>query len=260
MSAEIADISLGQLLAGYAFFTILAALIYSYRMRREGELLFAALRMSLQLLLVGYLLLYIFENPGPLFSIGVVLAMETFAVRNIYRRVKVPISDRLKKDIAVSMGVGNLLTILFFLFAVIGISPWYDPRYFVTISGMIIGNSMIGISLGVFKLTEGLKSRKREIEAALMFGASPERAASESVRGSFDAAILPVINSMVGMGIVFLPGMMTGQILAGASPLLSIRYQIAIMLAISGFVVLTLLIFIRISFRSFFNRAAQPRF
>ncbi|MGM0568108.1 MAG: ABC transporter permease [Elusimicrobiota bacterium] len=254
---RIIELSLTRLIVAYIFIAMVIAFISARRMRREKEVVLATLRMTLQLVAVGYVLVYIFENANPFFTVGAILLMEVFAVHNIFRRVKIPLSYQLKKIIALSMGAGNLVTIVFFLFAVIGLSPWYDPRYFIPIAGMIIGNSMTGISLGVFKMVDGFKSRRSFIEAALMLGASPGVAAREVVNSSFDAAILPVINIMVGMGIVFLPGMMTGQILAGVSPVTSIKYQLAIMLAITGSVALTVIIFIILSFKTFFNSAAQ---
>ncbi len=101
------------------------------------------------------------------------------------------------------MIVGTLFSFLYFDFIVVQFSPWYDPRYFIPIAGMLIGNSMTGITLGVSALLEGFRSRKKEIEAALMLGATPSKASKRMVNNAFDSAILPTINNMVGMGIVF---------------------------------------------------------
>lgn len=146
---------------------------------------------------------------------------------------------------------------LYFLFIVIRITPWYNPRYFIPITGMLIGNSMTGISLGVSRLISGINSNKNLVESALMLGASPKLAVKEIVDDAFDAAVLPTINSMLGMGIVFLPGMMTGQILAGLSPISAIKYQITIMLGILGSVSLTVVIFINLGYKTFFNKDSQ---
>lgn len=90
-----------------------------------------------------------------------------------------------------------------------------------------------------------------------MLGALPKVAVKDIVDNAFDAAVLPTINSMVGMGIVFLPGMMTGQILAGLSPVSAIKYQIAIMLGILGSVSLTVIVFINFGYKTFFNKDSQ---
>ncbi|GGK32274.1 hypothetical protein GCM10010965_26480 [Caldalkalibacillus thermarum] len=102
-----------------------------------------------------------------------------------------------------------------------------------------------------------MKSEQQRIEAALMLGATPQLATDPIVKHAFHSAILPTINSMVGMGIVFLPGMMTGQILAGASPLTAVQYQIAIMLGVTGSVALTVILFVQMGYKTFFNARVQ---
>ena len=122
---------------------------------------------------------------------------------------------------------------------------------------MLVGNSMTGITLGVNRLVDGMSTQKHLVEGALMLGATPKMAAKHIVDDAFDSAILPTINSMLGMGIVFLPGMMTGQILSGASPVDAISYQIAIMLGILGSVSLTVILFVQLGCKTFFNEQKQ---
>ncbi|MPN32488.1 putative iron export permease protein FetB [bioreactor metagenome] len=155
------------------------------------------------------------------------------------------------------MTFGTLTSLFYFLFVVVRVSPWYNPQYFIPIAGMLIGNSMTGITLGVNRLVDGMTTQKALVEAALMLGAHPKVAAKSIINAAFDAAILPTINSMVGMGIVFLPGMMTGQILSGTAPTTAIEYQIAIMLGILGSVALTVIIFVQLGYKTFFNKEAQ---
>jgi putative ABC transport system permease protein len=213
--------------------------------------------MTVQLVLVGYLLVYLFDNINPFFTIGVVIIMEVFAVYNIFKRTKYRLSKRLKRAVAISMTIGTLSCLFYFLLVVLRVNPWYNPRYFIPIAGMIIGNSMTGVSVGVNQLVDGMQTKKHLVESALMLGASPKIAAKDIVNSAFDSAILPTINSMLGMGIVFLPGMMTGQILSGTSPLTAIEYQIAIMLSILGSVALTVVIFVQLGYKSFFNSEDQ---
>ena len=131
------------------------------------------------------------------------------------------------------------------------------PKYFIPISGMLIGNSMTGISLGAQGLITGVNDNKERIENSLMLGATPEEATKDIQNRSFYNAVLPTINSMIGMGIIFLPGMMTGQILAGSAPLTAIKYQIAIMMGILGSVTLTVYLMVNWGMKSFFNERAQ---
>jgi putative ABC transport system permease protein len=155
------------------------------------------------------------------------------------------------------MAAGTMASLLYFILVVIRLVPWFEPRYFIPIAGMIIGNSMTGISLGVSRLVDGMQTQKQLVEAALMLGATPKTAAKPIVNSAFDSAIIPTVNSMVGMGIVFLPGMMTGQILSGVSPVTAIEYQIAIMLGIVGSVALTVILFVELGYQTFFNREQQ---
>ncbi|KAB3529293.1 iron export ABC transporter permease subunit FetB [Alkaliphilus pronyensis] len=251
------DLQLWQLAASYVFIVILLFIVKARGISREKEIIVSSIRMTLQLILTGYLLVYLFNNSNPLYTLLVIAIMEVFAIYNIIKRSKFKLSKGLKRIVAISMLFGTLSSILYFLFVVVNISPWYNPRYFIPIAGMLIGNSMTGISLGVTRLVDGMYTKRYLVESALMLGATPKGASKEIVDNAFDSAILPTINSMVGMGIVFLPGMMTGQILSGTSPVTSIKYQIAIMLGILGSVALTVIIFLHLGYKTFFNDESQ---
>ena len=246
-----------RLLAAYIFLVILFILVKSLGIKKEREIFFSALRMTVQLIAVGYILLYLFDYTHPAIALSILALMIFFAVRTIYSRVKTEINKKLRQVIIIAMVAGNSATIFYFLILVINIQPWYDARYFIPIAGMIIGNSMTGISLGVERLSGEIKAKRDLIEGALMLGATPRDATMHIVKDTFTAAIMPTINSMIGMGIVFLPGMMTGQILAGLSPLIAIEYQIAIMLSILGSVTITVYLLTRFGYRTFFNHRSQ---
>ena len=254
---DVMDLSLLQLAAAYIFILILIVIVRVRGIRREKEILLATVRMSLQLVLVGYLLVYLFDNPNPFYTLAIIAIMQVFAIYNVYKRTKHPLGIGMKKHIAYAMGIGILTSLFFFILVVLDVTPWYEPRYFIPIAGMIIGNSMTGVSLGVNNLISGFQSRRAEIEGALMLGAAPKVAARKVVNEAFDSAMLPTINSMVGMGIIFLPGMMTGQILSGTSPIVAVEYQIAIMLGIVGSVSLTVILFLQMAYKSFFNDRLQ---
>lgn len=253
----IIEIGFLQLLAAYMFLLILLLIVRRQGVGREKEILVASLRMTLQLVMVGYVLTFIFAAQHLIYSLLALILMQYFAVRNIFSRLKMKIPTALKRVVTFSMILGTLSSVFFFLLVVINLSPWYDARYFIPITGMIIGNSMTGITLGTDRLMDGMKSRRNMVEGALMLGADPITAAKGIVNDSFAAAILPTINSMMGMGIVFLPGMMTGQIIAGVSPVTAIEYQIAILMGILGSVSLTVFLLVRFGSRSFFNARGQ---
>ena len=251
------NLQMWQMASAYIFILILLFIVKKRGIPREKEILISTFRMTIQLILTGYILIYIFYNASPVFTILVICIMETFAIYNIFNRSKIKLSKSLKKAICISMIFGTLTSLFYFLFIVIGISPWYNPRYFIPIAGMLIGNSMTGISLGVSRLIDSMNSQKYLVESALMLGATPKMASKQIVDNAFDAAILPTINSMVGMGIVFLPGMMTGQILSGTSPVTAIGYQVAIMLGVLGSVSLSVILFVNLGYKTFFNEENQ---
>ena len=253
----IRDLSVLQVVLAFLF-VVLVILIVRWRgINRERQIFIASLRMTLQLIVAGYVLTLLFAHPNPFLTILVVLMMEVFSIFTVFRKFKGELSSGLKRAIAISLFSGTLACLLYFLFVVVRISPWYDPQYFIPLAGMFIGNSMTGVALGVNALLEGMSSRRALVEEALVLGATPKVAAGKVVNFAFDSAILPTINSMVGMGIVFLPGMMTGQILAGVPPLTAISYQISIMFGIFGSVGLTVVLALQLGYRSFFTDQAQ---
>ncbi|QPC47835.1 ABC transporter permease [Mangrovibacillus cuniculi] len=254
---DMMNLSFWQIASAYIFVLILIAIIRFRKIPREKEVLIATARMTLQLIIVGYILVFIFDNASPWYTLLAVFVMLLFAIVNVYQRTKVTIGKDIKKIVAFAMTVGIICTIAFFMFVVLQLEPWYNPQYFIPIAGMIIGKSMTAVTLGVNHLAIEMKSKKPQIEGALMLGATPKVAAAEVVNQAFDAAMLPTINSLVGMGIVFLPGMMTGQIIAGASPLVALGYQIATMLGVVGSVALCVIIFLQLGYKTYFNDRQQ---
>lgn len=251
------QLDLWRIGAAFIFVLILLIVLKVKGINREKEVIIASVRMTVQLILAGFLLKYLLQNAHPALTILVIGVMEIFAIRTIYKRIKKPISTKLKRIIALSMVFGSVSSMFFFILVVINAEPWYDPSSFIPIAGMLIGNSMTGINLGVSKLVDGMYNKRNLVESALMLGATPRLASKDIVDSAFDSAILPTINSMTGMGIVFLPGMMTGQILSGVSPIVATQYQIAIMLGIMGSVTLCVLLFVELGYRTFFNEDSQ---
>lgn len=254
---EIVNIGLIRLISAYIFVLILLAIVKYKKIGNQSQIILASFRMTIQLVIVGFVLTYIFENPNPFIILGILILMEGFAIFNIFGRVQTKISKNLKIVIAFSMITGTVISILYFILIVVNLDPWFKPQYFIPLSGMLIGNSMTGISLGVEGLVNGIKDNKKLIENALMLGAQPAEASKKISNRAFYNAILPTLNSMIGMGIIFLPGMMTGQMLAGATPITAIKYQIAIMMGILGSVTLTVYLLVTFGTKSFFNDRSQ---
>jgi putative ABC transport system permease protein len=253
----IIELSVVQVALAYIFVCFVLIIVKIRNINREKEIIISSIRMTIQLILTGHILLFVFNNPSPYITIAIIILMEIFAIYTVLKKFRSKTSVELKKVIGFSMSIGTITCILYFLLIVVRIPNWYDPRYFIPIAGMLIGNSMTGITLGINSLLEGMTTEKAIIEEALTLGATPKVASKKVINKAFDSAIIPTINSMIGMGIIFLPGMMTGQILAGADPTIAIAYQIAIMLGILGSVSLTVIIMLILSYRTFFNEQSQ---
>lgn len=254
---DIIQLQISQLVAAYLFVIIVMIMARYKKIDRQKLMVVASIRMTLQLILAGYLLIYLFEVQSIFYTLLFFMVMETFAIFTIIKNAPQKLSTSFKRTIAIAMFVSTSLCLSYFMLVVIQIEPWYDAQYLIPIGGMLIGNSMTGITLATSHLLNGFSTEKDTIETALMLGASPNMASQSIRRRAFDNAIMPTLNSMLGTGIVFLPGMMTGQILSGVSPLVAIKYQIAIMLGIFGCVALTSLILIEFGYLSFFTKDAQ---
>jgi putative ABC transport system permease protein len=253
---KIINLDLINLVYAYGLVLLAIALARLRHIGQEGQMLWASARMVIQLFAVGYLLHLVFAVRSPLAVIAILLAMAGFALQVMGSRIKrkMPGFYRVMGS-ALFIGCGGVT----FLFCglVVGYSPWYDPRYLIPLAGMIIGNSMNAASLAAERLSAEIHERREEIETALCLGATARQASEAVVRLAFRAALMPTINTMAAMGIVSLPGMMTGQILSGTEPTIAVRYQIAIMCAITGAVAITAYLILILGYRRYFSAAHQ---
>lgn len=253
------EISVLQLALSFVFIIILLVISKIKGLSNQGLIIVASLRMTIQLIITGYLLKYILKSDSPWITLLILIIMEAFSIFNVYKRSNVK-SIKLKELIAICFIGSSLVSIFYYIIVVVSVRPWYDPRYFITISGMLIGNTMTGMSLAINSYKNSLNDQRDTIESALMLGAKPKDAVLKISREAFSSAILPTLNSMLGMGIVLLPGMMTGQILSGTDPMSAILYQITIMIAIVGTVGITTSIFTSLAHKAFFNDREQILF
>lgn len=244
-SHGIQDISVIRLLVCYLLFLISFLLISYYRLRLEKDAIISTLRMTAQLFLAGLVLKYIFKFNIWYIVLIILLIMVFFGVHTVIERTGIKLR-KLFPSLFLSMLAGCGGTLFFFIALIVQQSPWYDARYLIPLFGMIVGNSMNGCALALERFYNGIKDNQNAVESLLSLGGTPIEASRPYFLNAFKASVLPTFASMTGMGIVFLPGMMTGQILSGAEPLLAVKYQIAIMLAIlssavfSGFLILKL--------------------
>ncbi|MCB1757247.1 MAG: iron export ABC transporter permease subunit FetB [Gammaproteobacteria bacterium] len=207
------------------------------------QLLVAALRMIVQLFLVGWILTALFSQVSLWLTLLVALVMLMFAGYEIRSRQK----RRFTGHWGFSLGISAMLVSAFVvtvlaLTAFLPADPWYHPRFAIPLLGMILGNTMTGISLGLNTLTTGAQRDVAGIEAQLTLGASMKTAMRPVSRDALRTGLMPIVNAMAATGVVSLPGMMTGQILSGVEPAVAVKYQLLIMFLIAGATALGVLI------------------
>jgi putative ABC transport system permease protein len=222
-----------ELAIGAALIAVNLGLSWALRLGLERTLLIAAVRMVVQLMLVGLVLEWVFATRHPLVILAIALAMSGIAAHAAVRRTRRRFAG---------VYLDSLVTILAASFLVTGLTlglvlrptPWFDPQYLVPLLGMLLGNGLTGISLGLDRFTEACAERSERIETLLALGATRWEAARSTIAESMRVGLMPTVNSMMVMGIVSLPGMMTGQILAGANPGDAVRYQILVIFMIAA--------------------------
>ena len=235
MTVSYIELSYFDLALAACFLFLNGALSIWLNLGLGRELAVAAIRMIVQLSLVGLVLKAVFAIASPWLTLLIAVIMCGFAGREIMARQ----DDRLKgiwgwSIGAVAMTTGAAIVTVIALTSQIQADPWWQPRFALPLFGMILGNVMTGTSLGLHTLTGDLKRDRATVEAQLLLGANRWTATAPVVRCALKNGFMPIINSMSAIGIVFLPGMMTGQILAGVDPQQAVKYQLLIMFLIAG--------------------------
>ena len=224
------DLALGALLI-----LLDAGLALYLRLGLARQIVVAGVRMVVQLGIMGMVLTSLFAQVSPLFTAIAATVMICFAGYEVASRQDKPLNGLWNWGLGTgAITMSTILVTVLALFTALRPDPWYDPHYAIPLLGMILGNTMTGIALGLNVLTGGAVSARPGIEAQLMLGATRFQALAPMVRKSMRTAMLPIINTMAATGIVSLPGMMTGQILGGVPPVEAVKYQILILCLVAG--------------------------
>lgn len=222
---------------GLASSLVIAVALISWRLRLGNSrvMLLAAVRTTLQLLLIGLVLKILFAASNPVWIALMALVMLLAAGREVMTRQKRRFSGGWGYSLGTtSMFISSFSVTVLALIIIVEPDPWYQPRYAIPLLGMLLGNTMNGISLALDNLTHNAWDKRNVIEARLSLGMTWSNAVSEIRRDSIRVGMIPIINAMAIAGLVSLPGMMTGQILAGSPPLEAVKYQILIMFLIAA--------------------------
>ncbi len=249
--SEIIDIGVLGLALGYLLLLIPLGLMVWLKVPLLGQLGVGALRMTAQLVFVGLYLHVIFELNHWALTLLWILVMLGVADLSVLRSVGLRV-QRLWWPLAIALVLGTAVPLLYFVGVILQVPNLLEAQYAIPIAGMILGNCLRADIVGISSFYEALRTHERAYLLTLSQGATQQEALRPFLREAFQAALSPTLASMATIGLVSLPGMMTGILMAGASPMAAIKYQIAIMIAIltgtAITVVLGLLLSARVAF------------
>ena len=227
------QISIWELVLSSSLLLANGAVSIWLRLGLGRKLLIAGIRTVIQLSLLGLVLVHVFET-GNAWLVGAICALMVFlaaqeAVRRAGRGYR-----GIRRDTFLTLTIVSLTSMLFVMLLVVQAEPWWSPRYLIPLLGMVLGNSLTGISLGLERCLASFDEERDAIELWIAAGAHPWEAARPIAAKSLRAGLIPILNSMSVAGMVTIPGMMTGQILGGTEPGMAARYQILVMFLIAG--------------------------
>jgi putative ABC transport system permease protein len=236
------------------FSLVVIALLISYRQKlgMEKDMIIGSVRAVVQLTVVGFVLKFVFNIDNTLLT-SIILILMVYNAATVAAKRGAGI--RSAKRISFGAILIGLVITLGCLLTFQAIS--FNPSEVIPISGMVVGNSMVALGLLYRNLISLFKDRREEVEVKLCLGAKPRESARTLIRESIRTAMIPTIDSMKTLGIVQLPGMMTGLILAGTPPEMAIKYQIMVMFMLTGAVTISGFIASFWAYRSFFNDREQ---
>lgn len=228
-----------------------------HRLGMERTLLLAAVRTVAQLTAVGFVIGWVFERSAWYLIVGLLVVMALVAAQAAAGRVR-PRRRGMMLIFMATLTVVTLLTLLYVTQVVVGVHQW-EPQYLIPLGGIVLGNAMTAGSLAAERLLSEVTAKRVQIESMLAMGARPARAVLPQVRTAVRAAITPIVNSMMIVGIVKLPGIMTGQMLGGQGPLQASLYQMVVMFMIVFGDSMAAIVIVLVLRGRLFTHAAQLR-
>lgn len=244
---------------GAAVLLALALSSWLMRLQLGGQLLRSGLRMTAQLGLAALILRWLFAQSSLSTVLLSGLLMLALAAREVQRRQGRPLPGRAGGPIAAASLFSGCFLMLGLSLGALGAEPWYSPRLAIPLLGMLLGNTMTATALAADRLTEQLYLQREAIEARLALGHSAAQVSLHARREAVRTGVLPLINSMAAVGVISLPGMMTGQILGGVAPADAVRAQLYIMFMIAGSTGVAVLLIVQLSCRRLFDSRDRLR-
>lgn len=250
------ELDLGDLALALGMMAMSIGLSAWERLGLEWTIAIATARTLLQLLVVGYILAFVFALNNPWAVLAILLMMLTIAAIVTRNRIgkKIP---RVLPLVWGSIFISTVLTLGYTTILVIQPPRWYEPQYLIPLAGIVLGNAMNGAAISGERLVSTINASRLEIETHLSLGATPQQAVSQYRKEAIKAGFIPTINLMMVVGIVTLPGIITGQLLSGIDPLAAASYQILVIFMLAFTTLVTIILVTQGLYRQFFNSAAQ---
>ena len=250
------ELDLTDLVWGLGLMAIAIGLSSWQGLGLEMSLAIATVRTVIQLLGVGYILAIIFALNDPFAVLAVLLVMLTIATITARNRI----SKKIPQLLYVVFGAiffSTALTLSYTNLLIIQPENWYEPQYLIPLTGIVLGNAMNGAAIAGERLVSTISSSRLEIETHLSLGATPQQAVATYRKDAIRAGLIPTLNQMMVVGVVTLPGIITGQLLSGIDPLNAASYQILIMFMLAFANLVTTVLVTQGLCRQFFNTQAQ---
>jgi putative ABC transport system permease protein len=256
MTKPYIELSYSQVGLAALLILINGAISVLLRLELERRLLLAAVCTIVQLLLIGLVLEWVFRVDRWYVVLAMMTIMTVIAGVAAIQRTRVRYPGIRARSIGATW-VSSWIVAAIALGAIVQVRPWYTPQYAIPLLGMILGNTLNGVSLGLDRLGGELSGKRDQVEALLALGATRWEAAIGPIRQAVKTGLIPTINAMMVVGIVSLPGMMTGQLLAGTSPIEAVKYQVVIMFLVASGTALGTVSVVLLSYRRLFNEDHQ---
>jgi putative ABC transport system permease protein len=235
---------------------IATALSAWQRLKLERDLMIATARTTLQLIVVGYLLWFVFDLKHPVAVLGVIAGMLAIATVETRNRIGKGMPNELWL-LGGSILTSLVITLTYTTVIVIRPPVWYEPQYLIPLAGIVLGNVMNAAAIAGERLMQMVQSHRGEIETHLCLGATPDQAIATYRRTAIRTGLIPTLNAMMVVGVVTLPGIITGQLLSGVNPLDAASYQMLIMFMLAFSTLVTTILVVQGLARQCFNSAAQ---
>lgn len=248
-------LNLQQFAIVYVLLILILVIMKKCQINQSKLVVIASLRMSVQLALAGLILTYLFDHPHPLLTIAYLVVMVGFSLHMVLAKHR-DLNPKFKLIISVSLVITGMFTLAFYILAVLG-EDFLNPQLTIPLSGMIMGNAVSGVALGMKTFKENLLTQRAKIDTLINMGVTPQKILLPLINQAIETATLPTILTMTSMGIIKLPGMMTGQMIAGTLPMTAILYQISILIAIAAVTCLSVFCALYFGYQTLWNERHQ---